>query len=144
MFVQNFITSSLFQFLMTSSKFTEHFPGLNNRDKSTGICRLVQIIEWNSEYEGKHHTFWSAHLPLSNTRKEICPGYNVGFMTKWQSFSIWIMLSVFIDQKKSLVVQFFTIKILVTETFGLGRQLKYFLVIFHMEFLWVCYNAISQ
>ena len=43
-----FITSSLFQFLMTSSKFTEHFPGLNNRDKSTEICRLVQINEWNS------------------------------------------------------------------------------------------------
>ena len=27
--VQHFITSSLFQFLMTPSTFTEHFPGLN-------------------------------------------------------------------------------------------------------------------
>ena len=27
--VEHFIVSSLFQFLMTSSKFTEHFPGSN-------------------------------------------------------------------------------------------------------------------
>ena len=27
--IEHFVVSSLFQFLMTSSEFTEHFPGLN-------------------------------------------------------------------------------------------------------------------
>ena len=33
-----------------------------NGDKSAGICRLVWINEWNSQYKGKHHTLWKVSL----------------------------------------------------------------------------------
>ena len=71
---------SLFQFLVTSSEFTEHFPGLNKvhyhiSGRNDFTVPLTSVVgRQNHSYE---------KYPDYTIYDERCPGFEVGFMTKY-------------------------------------------------------------